>query len=238
MGCGAIPSEQPWYAKPSYRVPGLRSWDKSHLCLHCWHQWSEKPVLRYLARPDGNFLLAVAGTVTGPILVSVLSAMKYHGVRGLAWPLSQVALRGLRVAVKQGGEVDGLVTVPLHPTRLRFRGFNHAELLARLLAKQSGLPLCCSVVRRCRRTSQQAKLPAGSSARLTNVQAAFRANRATSSRANRVGLVDDLITSGATVQAVTAALTAAGWQVPWAVSVGATLPPGPESDLDSSVYQP
>lgn len=99
---------------------------------------------------------------------------------------------------------DGVVPVPLHPSRERARGFNQARELARHL----GVPLV-DVLRRVRRTAAQADLPAAR--RHANVRGAFTYDV----RAQRVArlslvLVDDVSTTGATLNACAAALLAAG----------------------------
>ena len=98
-----------------------------------------------------------------------------------------------------------LVPVPLHPARLRERGFNQSERIARVLAAELGLALVNTLVRRVQRTADQKQL--GAAARSRNLQGAFHA---TGCAGRRIALVDDVITTGATAEAVTAALFAAG----------------------------
>ena len=98
-----------------------------------------------------------------------------------------------------------LVPVPLHPARLRERGFNQSERIARVLAAELGLALANTLVRRVQRTADQKQL--GAAARSRNLQGAFHA---TGCAGRRIALVDDVITTGATAEAVTAELFAAG----------------------------
>lgn len=103
---------------------------------------------------------------------------------------------------------DALVPVPLHPSRRRQRGFNQAADLARHIARHSGLPMI-EALRRVRATATQAELPADR--RYVNVQSAFAATAACSSARTRVViLVDDVSTTGATLDVCAGVLKSAG----------------------------
>ncbi len=103
--------------------------------------------------------------------------------------------------VLAGGDV--VVPVPLHPLRQLSRGFNQADELARSL----DLPIA-SVLRRTRNTGSQADLPAAS--RHANVRGAFAVVRGANIRGRRVVLVDDVSTTGATLEACGRVLLASG----------------------------
>lgn len=98
--------------------------------------------------------------------------------------------------------LDVLIPVPLHPARQRQRGFNQASEIARGLGSVLGVPIDERTLRRVRSTRQQARLDAAT--RLDNVMGAFVAGRPL--RAQRVGLVDDVMTTGATMSACATAL--------------------------------
>lgn len=104
------------------------------------------------------------------------------------------------------GLVDAVVPVPLHPRRLRQRGFDHVALLGGNVARVLGVALQVRRLRRRRATPAQAGLDAAG--RAANVRAAFEA-RADPKRP-RVLLFDDVQTTGATLQAAAEALQAAG----------------------------
>ncbi|MEO6396699.1 MAG: ComF family protein [Devosia sp.] len=103
-----------------------------------------------------------------------------------------------------------LVPVPLHPLRQFSRRYNQSTELARALGRRVGLPVDPALVLRVKRTRQQVGLTAD--ARQRNVAGAFRAHRdaVLRLRGRRVIIVDDVITTGATVKAVTRALKAGG----------------------------
>ncbi len=99
-----------------------------------------------------------------------------------------------------------LLPVPLHPRRLRSRGFNQALELARPVAHRLGVPLHAHGCRRLRDTAAQSGLEAA--ARRRNVRGAFAVTVPVGGR--RVALVDDVVTTGATVRELARVLVAAG----------------------------
>jgi ComF family protein len=139
------------------------------------------------------------GTYDGP-LRSILQAFKYDRRRSLAPPLGRLMqLRGAAVLA----DADCVVPVPLHWRRRWRRGFNQALDLAR----QLGVPVRCALRRR-RHTRTQTDLPAD--ARFRNVRDAFVLARRARISGLRVVLVDDVSTTGATLEACARVLVAAG----------------------------
>ena len=134
-------------------------------------------------------------------LRAIVHAFKYDGRRSLAPRLGELMkVRG--AVVLAGAEI--VVPVPLHPSRRRERGFDQAADLARHV----GLPVV-RALGRIRPTAVQASLPA--SRRHANVRDAFAlAPAATRLRGRVVVLVDDVSTTGATLEACARALSAAG----------------------------
>lgn len=131
----------------------------------------------------------------------MVHAMKYDGRRSLAVRLG--ALMRARGAEVLAGAA-AVVPVPLHRARHRERGFNQAADLARHL----GLPVC-HALRRARATATQTTLPAAR--RHANMREAFAATRASRGLAGQaVVLIDDVCTTGATLEACARALKAAG----------------------------
>lgn len=102
---------------------------------------------------------------------------------------------------------DALVPVPLHPVRERSRGFNQAEEIARLLGKRQGIPIR-KALRRVRPTPPQAALPSAERAR--NLAHAFAPQRTFDLVGKNLLLVDDVITTGATVRECAARLRELG----------------------------
>ncbi len=107
-------------------------------------------------------------------------------------------------------EADALVPVPLHWRRLWARRFNQSALLAARVSKISGVPIAGSIVKRIKPTAQQVGL--SRSERASNVQGAFRVPRECRAEVagRRLVLIDDVLTSGATVDCCARALLRAG----------------------------
>lgn len=147
----------------------------------------------------GAFELSL-GPYEGP-LERAVRAFKFGGVRRLQGPF------GARLALEvthAGWPVDVLCAVPLHPLRRLARGYNQSALVAESAAQHLRLPYRV-VLRRTRSTRQQARL--GAEARGHNVAGAFRSAPLSG---ERVLLIDDVVTSGATVTECALALLAAG----------------------------
>ena len=117
------------------------------------------------------------------------------------------ALAGLlhRAVVGEAG-ADWLVPVPITPARLRKRGFNQALEIARVLRRYSGVPITWSAHRRRGAETPQSSLP-NTAARRANVSGAFEIR---ASIGSHVAIVDDVVTTGATVNALARCLKDVG----------------------------
>ncbi len=129
--------------------------------------------------------------------------LKYHHRLELARALGRL-LAGRLLALPD--RLDIIVPVPLHPSRLRERGYNQSLEIARILATQLQVPLAANVARRVRATASQTTLPMKQRAR--NVRNAFNVKHDLSGK--RVAIVDDVMTTGHTVSALAKALRRAG----------------------------
>ncbi len=105
---------------------------------------------------------------------------------------------------------DVIIPVPLHVERLRWRGFNQALLLAQPLARQSRVPVNPFILRRVRATAPQVGL--SEAERRRNLVGAFSVQDRAAIRGRQILLVDDVYTTGATVDACAKALRRAGAQ--------------------------
>ena len=134
----------------------------------------------------------------------VVHALKFGGRRGLAQGLGDTLAR----AAAHLGGWDAVTEVPLHPARRRERGYNQAALLADALSRVLGVPRAPGLLERTRFTRSQARL--GARERRRNLDGAFRVPHPAWVRGRRIVVVDDVITSGATLEACFGALTEAG----------------------------
>jgi ComF family protein len=152
--------------------------------------------------PEGANLGPYEGSLRGAVL-----ALKFGGRRRLATQLARALWTEPRVRTLLADEAI-LVPVPLHGRRLRQRGFNQSELIARELARLSRQPLRAQALRRRRDTSAQTGLTAAQ--RRANVAGAFEVRRRDAVLGRTVVLVDDVYTTGATARACARALRQAG----------------------------
>lgn len=171
-----------------------------------------------LGLPPG-VLIGLAGDIPPPLLQlewcapfggtvrRALHALKYGGERRLAEPLGRAMARRWLVAGRDGGVV---VPVPVHPDRARERGYDQAVLLASWVGREAGLPVAHALVRR---RATRAQFSLGRTARAGNVANAFGPGPAATValvRGRRAVLVDDVVTTGATLAACAAVLLEAG----------------------------
>jgi ComF family protein len=141
----------------------------------------------------------------GPVQ-SLLHAVKYRGCFRLGVDLGRDLGHALR-QFREFAEVELVVPVPLHRTRLRERGYNQAEAIARGISASVGVPTETNAVVRVRHTGTQTALSAA--ARKANVRTAF-AGVADAIRGRIVLLCDDVLTTGSTLNACAEALLNAG----------------------------
>lgn len=132
--------------------------------------------------------------------------IKYHNKREyLDFYGAALAARYERAIRKM--QVDAIVPVPVHPSRRRKRGFNQAEVLARIIGERLGIPVRPELLKRTKKTLPQKDLSVGE--RLENLSGAFQAGEVPAD-IRRVLLVDDIYTTGSTIEACTRVLKAAG----------------------------
>jgi ComF family protein len=134
---------------------------------------------------------------------TLVHALKYQDRTDLAPAMGRWMARAGRELIEQS---DALIPVPLHWRRGWSRRFNQSGALARVIERQTGVKLLSEVLRRVRPTLQQIGLSRPQ--RASNVQGAFKvaAERQSEIQGRRVVLVDDVLTSGATVDACARAL--------------------------------
>jgi ComF family protein len=148
-------------------------------------------------------------------LRGIIQQFKYRDMRPLAKPLA--ARLSAILAGMDAGSLDLVLPVPLHRNRERLRGFNQAGSLAKHLAKQARMPLGGRDCVRVRDTRPQTGLRGAE--RRKNVRGAFAVPHPERVRGRRVLLVDDVLTTGATVDACARALKQAGAQSVWVVTL-------------------
>lgn len=192
LGCGVV-------CRPCWqridRLDGI-------LCDRCGYSFAsrnlpaEKALCAACRRGDFHFDFARSyGRLEDP-LQAIIHQFKYGSHASLARPLARL-LHALWVQSCQDRDADMIVPVPLHKARRKERGFNQAWLLARHLSRWTRIPLKDKVLVRYRATAVQAGLSRGQ--RRRNIQGAFRVVDRAAVRKRTVLLVDDVFTTGATL---------------------------------------
>ena len=136
------------------------------------------------------------------LLLGLKFGRRIHLARALAHGIAA----SVREQIEQGllEMPDALIPVPLHPRRLAERGFNQAEEIARFIGREVGVQVVGDICRRVRHTRMQSRL--SDQDRRSNVAGAFECSRSP----ERPAIVDDVVTTGATADAVAAALITSG----------------------------
>ncbi len=174
-------------------------------CPRCWRPTAApEPCLECLDRSSPLEGVRSTFLYRGPVR-DLVHALKYQGQAALAEPMARLMEADLR---RQAVGAELLAPVPLSGWRQRTRGYNQSTLLARELARLLDLPLAKDALARSRHTPPQARA-ATADERRRNVEGAFVCRH--SGLAGRsILLVDDVTTTGATLEACAAALKAAG----------------------------
>jgi ComF family protein len=189
--CAHCRAALPWNQQACARC-GLPQADDGSACGHC--QESPPP-----------FRATQAAMTYGFPVDRLLLRFKFHGDLAAGALLATL----MQWSLDPADYPQLLIPVPLHRSRLRQRGYDQALELAKALSRECRLPLCADRLVRCRATAAQTELDAG--ARQGNVRGAFalRAGRALPAH---VALVDDVLTTGATLAECTEVLLGAGAQ--------------------------
>ena len=154
----------------------------------------------------------------------LLHAFKYGGHLSHAEYFAEALSAAVAVRPAEMRWPDALVALPLAPSRQRARGFDQAAEIARRVARRTGVPMTAGL-RRTRDTPAQAALPWRERAK--NVSGAFAADPSLAGM--RVAIVDDVMTTGATLGSAAGAVLRAGAVAVEAWAVARTLPPAPRS---------
>jgi ComF family protein len=170
----------------------------SSVCQQCGIDLAGFPNTRLhcgpcLTRPP-HFDRVIAPFAYAEPVRQLIASFKYQ--RQLA--IGQMLSEQLIMQIKEGDmlRIDAILPVPLHPRRLRQRGFNQALELARPLARQCKLPLLINHVARVKNTLEQSSL--SGKARRTNLKQAFKLVKEIDYPA--IAIVDDVMTTGSTVE--------------------------------------
>lgn len=146
---------------------------------------------------------------------SAIKTLKYRLVTDLAEEFISLIQNSLLV------NNSVLIPIPLHPSRLRERGFNQAEILGRLLSKKLNITMRTDILKRARETVPQAEIERRKD-RMENMKNVFVCNDVFHKQAERyknILLFDDVFTTGTTMREATSVLKRAGARWVWCVTM-------------------
>lgn len=189
---------------------------EEYLCLHCLMDLPKGA----FASDDNEVLRSKLLTVSNlghvfthlkfqrdGVAQKILHEIKYHGEQALAILIGSLFAKEFAKNLKNSN-VDILIPVPLHKAKLKRRGFNQSELIAQGISDYTGIPLENDILRRNVDTSTQTKKKKVS--RWSNVENVFGLRTNIDLSEQHVLLIDDVITTGATIESAANSLNMAG----------------------------
>ena len=154
-----------------------------------------------------HFTCAVAAVHARGLVRNLIHEFKYNGREYLRRPLGTWLAETLDDPRMTATQIDALVPVPLHPTRHRSRGYNQSQLLAEVLASDFHFTILRSL-RRIRKTKTQTSFDRAE--RMENLHDAFQVGKNAAVKDKHLVLVDDVLTTGSTLNECARTLRAAG----------------------------
>ncbi len=192
--CAPCIDDLPWHAKTSCPQCGLES--NGMLCGSCMHN-----------PPDFDATHAVF-SYQFPI-DSMMQRYKYGNSLNIGDTFGQLVSEKINKE-KRLSRIDLIIPMPMHSARIRERGFNQAHEIAKVLAKHHLEKLDCKTAKRIKLTPPQASLPL--KLRVKNIKGAFEINvaRLKQIQGKTIAIVDDVMTSGASLNELAKTLKKAG----------------------------
>jgi ComF family protein len=192
------------------------------ICLNCrkYLEKEEKPNLicdscrksieinKILFRPSPGFLLAAASSYENEALKNLIHYFKYEKFMAAGKPLEEILIEYLKnifIGLDLSNSV--IIPIPLHPKRFHSRGFNQSEILANIISKHFNIPLETDILKRIKNTKPQIKTK-NHKEREENLKGSFEisADGKNILKNKNIILVDDVYTSGATMNAAIKAI--------------------------------
>lgn len=194
------------------KLPGL----EKQLCLVC-----EKPAPYGKTHPECSSKNKIDGIISAlpyrdPKVSELIETFKYQFIHDLSPRLADLLIAEIKKQSLEGYFSEfTIIPVPLHKHRLNWRGFNQSELIAEALAQKLDIPVDKTLVERIRHTKPQVKMDRAK--RLENITGAFKLNSPQTT--DKYLLVDDVVTTGATLNEIAKLLKKGGAPEVWAVTV-------------------
>lgn len=178
-----------------------------HATLFCARCRARLPENIKICHKNTHYMLAAAVNYDGPVkdLVHQLKYRRWTSLSDIIRPLLASYLKNIRLPAKN----YVIVPIPLHPERRRERGFNQAELIGSIISEALGIPMRTDFLDRVKKTKAQAELK-NYEDRASNTAGAFKAKPDEYLADKNIILVDDVYTSGSTMDDACRALNLAG----------------------------
>lgn len=180
---------------------------EKHLCTKClydlpytdFHRYPENTVARlFWGRLNCHTAMAMLYFRKGTSVQRLMHQLKYKGQAELGIKLGILLAERLQTSTAYQ-DADLIIPVPLHQKRLRSRGYNQSECIANGMASVMGIPLALKLLVRHKATSTQTRK--NRYKRFENMLAVFSINHPEQLKGKHIILVDDVITTGATLEA-------------------------------------
>ena len=194
---------------------GERETENALICPECLKVLYRYPLPVHGGKTDAVAHVRSLGHYAPPFL-SLVHELKYRNRTKLA-PILGDALTSLLMTDPLLKQADLLAPIPLHPARLRERGYNQSELLARRVSQLTGIPIS-GALRRVKNTKSQARI-VNPAKRRDNLKGAFAVDNDAALKDKHVLLIDDVTTTGATLDAAAQVLRVAGARTVYALVV-------------------
>jgi len=188
---------------------------KNIFCLECngllprtYFNFSENNVVLEKLKP--LIKLKAAGSFLfynqNEMVQQILWEMKYNNNKELAAEMGRLAVGGVEDVFEKS--IDCIIPIPLHKSKLQLRGYNQTECFAKGMSEVTGLPMMTNLLKRTKRTTSQTKL--NRNERFQNLDEAFIVHNADKIKDKEILLLDDVVTTGATLISAGQALLQAG----------------------------
>lgn len=185
---------------------------EDHLCLHCLmelpytgfeHKYNNATEKAFWGRVPVLSAMSLLYYTSGSVVQKIIHGFKYKGEQELAFFMGR--LMGLAIKESKRFELtDGIIPIPLHPKKLRIRSFNQTQLLAEGISEITGIPIYTNALTRI--DSSETQTHKNRMERWENVSGLFSFLSEETGNTKALLLVDDVMTTGATLEACAQAI--------------------------------